>query len=504
MNRLALSLSLLALTLPSVAACGPKKSAAVDVAATVAPPATDPNAWRATAPAPGLEKPYQAPAATRFTLSNGVPVYLVQQGELPLVSVRLWMGVGREANPIGKAGLVAMTATMLDEGTKTRDSAAIAGDAALLGAELTINAGDESTVVALDALTGSTLGPSLDLMADVVLRPKLDKKDFARVRGDTLAAIQAASAEPNDTARRVFLGQLFGADHPYGTPGVGTTASVTALKLADVKKAYADQWHAGNAAFVVVGKVDEATVKAELEARFGSWKPGKSRRAEVAPPVAPMRLRVVFREQSGSVQSVLRVGTLAPARTHEGYWREQVTVTLFGGMFSSRLNMALREEKGWSYGAYAGIGDSRDHGVFQARTSVQADKTAESLQVILDELAGQANRAPTEAELKLTRDSLTKSLPGNFESNAATAAAFLQVPGFGMPVDAWRSYSAHVTAVDGDMVAAASKARLDATHMLAVVVGPRTIEVDDGKGTKSTVDVVATLKAMGHEFVEVK
>ncbi len=504
MNRLALSLSLFALSLPGVAACGPKTSSAVDVAATVAAPPRDPNAWRATTPAPGLEKPYQPPAATRFVLSNGVPVFLVQQGDLPLVSVRLWMGVGREANPPGKAGLIAMTATMLDEGTKTRDSAAIAGDAALLGAELSISAGDESTVVALDALTGSTLGPSLDLMADVVLRPKLDKKDFARMQGDTLAAIQAASAEPNDTARRVFLGQLFGADHPYGTPGVGTTTSVTALRLADIKKAYAEYWHSGNAAFVVVGKVDEATAKAELESRFGSWKAGKSKRAEVAPPVAPMKLRVVFREQAGSVQSVVRVGTLAPSRTGDGYWREQVAVTLFGGMFSSRLNMALREEKGWSYGAYAGNSDSRDHGIFQARTSVQADKTAESLQVILDELAAQANRAPTDAELKLTRDSLTKSLPGNFESNAATAGAFLQLPGFGMPVDTWRSYSAHVNGVAIDAVAAASKQRLDTTHMLAVVVGPRTIEVDDGKGVKTTVDVVASLKAMGHEFVEVK
>lgn len=501
MSRLVLSSALFGVL--ALVACAPKAPAPVE-APTASVPPPDPEAWRATRPAPGVERAWKAPAATRFTLSNGLPVYLVPQGDLPLVSVRLWLGLGREANPAGKAGLVALTASMLDEGTKTRDSATIAADAARLGAELYVNAGDESTVVALDALTGETLGPSLDLMADVVLRPRFDKKDFARVQGDVVAAIQAAAADPNDVARRVFLAELYGAAHPYGTPAAGTVASVKALKLADVTKAYAQHFHAGNAALVVVGKLDEAAARAALEPRFGAWKAQAPARAPVAAPAAPTALRVVFKEQPGAVQSALRVGGFGPARGAPEYWRDLVTINLFGGMFSSRLNMALREEKGWSYGAYAGLADSRDFGVFQARSNVQADKTAESLQVILDELAGQAARVPTDAEMTLVRDSLTKSLPGNFESNAATAQAFVNVPAYGLGADAWQTFPASVDAVDAAAVAAGSKARLDKATMVAVVVGPRVAEVDDGKGGKTTIDVVASLRALGHTFVEVR
>jgi zinc protease len=494
----------LALLVPGLAACAPKQPEPVVVAA---PPPPDPEAWRATQPPPAPEKAWSAPVAKSFTLSNGISVYLVEQGDLPLVSVQLVFGVGREANPAGKAGLLSLTASMLDEGTRTRDGATLASDAAKLGADLTIAAGDEAVVVSLDALTGETLGPSLDLLADVVLNPAFDKKVFARVQGDVVAALQAGKSEPNEVARRVFAAQLWGADHPYGTPSQGSEASVKALKLADVTKAYAANLHAGNAAFVIAGRLDEASAKAALDARFGKWtapKGWKAGRAAVTPPAPPLKTRVVFQEQPGAVQSVLRVGTIAPARTSPDYWKDQVAVNLFGGMFGSRLNMALREEKGWSYGAYAGIGDGRDYGVFQARTSVQADKTAESVQVVFDELKAQASRTPGAAELKLAQDSMVKSLPGNFETNGSTAGAFIQVPRFGLPVDLWRSYGANVAGVDAAAVADASRTLLDAGKVLVVVVGPRTVEVDDGQGGKRTVDVVAGLQALGQEFVEVK
>lgn len=504
MKRVTVSvLSLVLLGMPGLAACGPKKPPVIQEVAETPPP-VDPNAWRAAVPAPGPERAWTAPAATKFELSNGIPVYLVKQGELPLVSVRLNMAIGREGNPKGKAGLLALTASMLDEGTKTRDSSTIASDAAALGAELGISAGDENTVVALDALGGTELEPSLDLMADVVLHPKFDKKDFSRVQGDTVAAIQAASSEPNDIARRVFLQQLWGKDHPYGVPAAGTEASVKALKLADVTKAYGDWWHSGNAAFVVAGNIDEARLKPLLEARFGAWKKGKAAHTAVAAPSVPLKPRIVFHEKPGAVQSVLRVGSLAVSRSSPDYWSDQVAVNLFGGMFSSRLNMALREEKGWSYGAYAGMSDSRDFGIVQARGSVQADKSAESVQVVMEELGKQLAAPPSAEMIKLTRDSLTKSLAGSFETNAATAGAFLAVPQYGLPVDAWQSYAKNVNGIDAAATLEASKRLLAPERMLVVVVGPRTIEVDDGKGGKTTVDVAGNLAKLGYEFIDQK
>ncbi|MFZ5482259.1 MAG: M16 family metallopeptidase [Myxococcota bacterium] len=466
----------------------------------VTPPAPppDPEAWRAQQPAPEPEKAWSPPAARSFTLSNGIPVYFVANEGLPLASVRLVVKVGREANPAGKAGLGALAANMLDEGTKTRTGAQIAAEAQALGAELSVGGGDELAWVALDALTGEPLAKSLDLMADVALAPKFDAKDFARVKAETLTGIQSARAEPRDVAARVFLAQLWGASHPYGVPSVGTEASVAGLKAGDVKKFYGAHWHAGNAAFVVAGAVDEATLKPLLEARFGGWKAGKATRAEVLAPSVPAKTRVVFVEQPGAVQSVLRVGTAGPKRTAPEFQPANVAGTIVGGMFWSRLNMNLREEHGWSYGAYGGFSESRDFGTFAVRTSVQADKTAPAVAEVLKELAAAAQTAPSDEILKRAKDGLTKSLAGNFETNAATAYSFLAIPGFGLPNDLWSGWLAELEKVDANAVAAQAKRSFDTNRMLVVVVGPRTIEAGGQK-----VDVVAELKALGHEFVEV-
>lgn len=490
-----------ALAIPTLAACGPKK---VEPVVSEAPAPVDPNAWRAQRPAPGPEAAYTAPTAATFNLSNGVPVYLVKQGELPLVSVRLLVTTGRESNPKGKAGLASLTANLLDEGTKTRDSSTIATDASRLGAELSVSAGEETAVVALDALTGAELGPSLDLLADVALNPKFDKTAFARVQSEVLTTIQSAKSEPRDVVSREFLAQYWGADHPYGTPAIGSETSVKAIKLADVTKQYAQTWHAGNASIVVAGNIDQATLQPLLEARFGKWKRGLGSRNQVAAPVALLKTRVVFVEQPGAVQSVIRVGGPGPKRSDPAYWPNEVAATLFGGMFSSRLNMNLREEHGWSYGAYGGLGISRDFGVFAARTSVQADKTAPAVGEILKEMRAQAGRSPTADEMKLTVANLVKSLPGNFANNAATAGTFLQIPAQGLAADAWATYPASINAVTAEAAGAAGKTLLDADKALIVVVGPRTVEVDDGKGGKVNVDVVAELKALGFEYVEAK
>jgi zinc protease len=503
-KRFASLVLLLALTLPSAADAKPKKAPEPPPPAPVepAPPPPDPEAWRATAPGPGPERAWAPPAATTVTLANGIPVHVVQNDGLPLVSVRLVMKVGREANPAGKAGLGALTANLLDEGTKRRTATQIASEASALGADLSVGAGDELAYVSLDALLAE-LPKSLDLMADVALQPKFGGADVTRVKAETLTSIQSAKAEPRDVVGRTFAAALYGADHPYGTPTIGSEASVSALKAGDVKSFYKTWWHAGNAAFVVTGKVDAATVKAELDARFGAWKAGKATRLEATKASVPVKTRVVFVEQPGAVQSVLRVGTVGPARTGADFMAANMAGTLVGGMFSSPINMNLREDKGWSYGAFGGFNESRDAGLFAVRTQVQADKTAPAIDEILKELATAAANVPSDKDLTMARDYLLKSLPGNFETNAATAGSFLAVPQFGLPADFWASYGTQVSTVDGTASAAAARTYFDAKRMLIVVAGPRTVTVKDAEGKDVTTDIVAELKARGFEFVEV-
>lgn len=467
--------------------CGPK-----DAPVEAMVPVVDPEAWRAQQPPAGPETAWVPPTATSFQLSNGIPVYLVENPTLPLVTVDVLMAVGRDANPAGKAGLHALTASMLDEGTKKRTGAELAGAVADLGAELSVWGGGDSSMVVLDALGGEALAPSLDLLAEVLLQPRFDKADFARVKQQTLDQIAADKAQPRDVASRTFARALFGADHPFGTATVGETETVTTLTLKDAQGLYKTWWHAGNATLVVTGATTQAELQPLLEARLGKWAKGKATRADLPVPEAPEQTRVIFKEQPGAVQSVVYVGRPAMARTSDEFWPAYIAGTLFGGMFGSRLNMNLREEHGWSYGAYGGFSEDRAIGIFSARSSVQADKTAPAVAEIVKELKA-AQREPTAEELALTRDYLAKSLPGSFETNNATAGAFAGVLANGLGPDAWARYTDELMAHDAAAVGAAATRWLEPSHMLVVVVGPAVAKGDDGV----EVDTVQALKDLG-------
>lgn len=460
--------------------------------AVVAPP-PDPHAWRATQPVPAAEEPWTAPQASRFELKNGIPVYLVENPNLPLVTVQVVMAVGRDANPKGKAGAQALTASMMDEGTRKRTGGQLAADLGAQGAELSVSGGGDNSMVVLDALGGEALPPALDLLTEVLLSPRFDKGDFARVKQQTLDQIAANKAEPRDVASRLFQGALFGPSHPYGSAVIGDEGSVKALALSDVQALYKSWWHAGNATLVVSGAITQAELKSLLDARLGGWAKGKATRGELPAAPAASATRILFKEQPGAVQSVIYAGRTAPGRISPDYPAANVAGTLFGGMFGSRLNMNLREEKGWSYGAFGGFSEDRAVGVFSARASVQADKTAPAVGEILKELQG-ARREPTAEELKLTRDYLIRSLPGSFEGNRGTAGAFALAIANGQGADAFVQFPAEVNGPDSAAVGVAATRWLDPTAMTVVVVGPAKTAGDDGV----EVDTVEALKSLGH------
>ena len=214
------------------------------------------------------------------------------------------------------------------------------------------------------------------MLAEVVLSPRFDKADFTRVQSQVLTGILSARSDPRTVGRLAFARNLYGADHPYGLPLSGTEASVKGIKLKDVQDFYAQRAHAGNATLVVTGAISHDAMLPLLEARFGGWKALANTRSKVEIPIAPEKTRLVFIEQPGAVQSVIRLGSFTHSRHDDAYWPANLAVYLYGGMFSSRLNMNLREEKGWSYGASAGTVGMKDHGTFSASSSVQADQTA--------------------------------------------------------------------------------------------------------------------------------
>jgi zinc protease len=326
-------------------------------------PVVDPEAWRSSIPGPATESTWQPPVPETFQLSNGIPVVLIERHELPLVSVRLMMRAGRETAP-DQPGLPTLTADLLDEGTRERDGARFAEAAGALGANLQSGQGGEYGWVLLDALAGEPLLPSLDLMVEMLREPSF--AEFDRVRQAEIDQLAAASAVPGWHAERIASSELFGKDHPYGVLPSGTAESLSSLKKGHVKKFYKSWWQPANFALVVAGDVSRADLQEALETRLGDWKAKPGKAAEVAPPTPPASTRIVFRDHPGAVQSAIRVVSPGPSRTSDGYMPTLLAATIFGGMFSSPLNMNLREQHGWAYGAYAYLAEAKDYGRFTA------------------------------------------------------------------------------------------------------------------------------------------
>jgi zinc protease len=452
-------------------------------------PVVDPEAWRSSIPGPATESTWQPPVPETFQLSNGIPVVLIERHELPLVSVRLMMRAGRETAP-DQPGLPTLTADLLDEGTRERDGARFAEAAGALGANLQSGQGGEYGWVLLDALAGEPLLPSLDLMVEMLREPSF--AEFDRVRQAEIDQLAAASAVPGWHAERIASSELFGKDHPYGVLPSGTAESLSSLKKGHVKKFYKSWWQPANFALVVAGDVSRADLQEALETRLGDWKAKPGKAAEVAPPTPPASTRIVFRDHPGAVQSAIRVVSPGPSRTSDGYMPTLLAATIFGGMFSSPLNMNLREQHGWAYGAYAYLAEAKDYGRFTASAAVQADKTAPSVQEILRELEKSSGAPPSAEMLSLAQDNTRKSVAGEFETNASTTAAFSTLVRYGLPLDTWRNWSQIVTGTGLDKVGQASSA-LDPKRQIVVVVGPRTVQGEDGQ-----VDVVKELEALGY------
>lgn len=485
-----------ALVAPAASADTPPAAAANPAAAAAPAGDADPLAWRSTPPGPGADTGWEVPTPVRFTLGNGIPVYLVQRPDLPLVSVQLRIAASRDVNPAGKAGLAHLVAAMLDEGTRTRPALQIAEDAESLGANLSVGTTDEASYVTLDALTDA-LEPSLDLLADVASNPAFQQADLDRVKNDVLTELARRASDPPQVARAAFARAAFGDAHPYGYLDIGTRESVRSITRKDVQDFYKSWWHAGNAALVVAGNVDQARAQALLEARFGKWKARKDKRPVLPAVSNPPKVKLLFVEQPGSVQSVIAFGHLSIPRSSPDYAATKAMLALLGGMFSSRINMNLREEHGWSYGAYAGLADGTALGMFRGSTSVQADATAPAVAEILKEIREMRQATPSAAELQLAKDSLRGDIAGVFETNSGAAGFFATLPTFRLPDDAWRTYLQQVRALTPEQVQAAAASQLSPDNLVIVVAGPGKVTAPGEDGQPKEIDVAAALSALG-------
>jgi zinc protease len=427
---------------------------------------------RSTLPVPHgfAEAPF--PKLERATLDNGMQLIVAERHAVPVVQFSLQLNAGYAADQFASPGVATMTMEMLDEGTATLDALEISDALAGLGANLTSGANLDFSVVGLSALK-ENLDESLAIYADVILNPAFSTTELERLKRLQLASIQQEKNTPTDMALRLLPELLFGSGHAYALPmtGSGTEEAVSALTRDDLVAYHSAWFKPNNATMIVAGDITLAEIEPKLEALFARWRPGEvpaKRLPETEVPAAP---RVYLIDRPGAEQSVVIAGHLIPKRDPGNAIAVDAMNDILGGAFTSRVNMNLREDKGWTYGADTVVVDTQAQRPFLAIAPVQADQTAASMQEIkseIDELLGSS--PPTAEEVATSKRRSTLTLPGRWETTRAIVRDIAELVRFDLPFDYWDRYAELVGALDAAEVDAAADL-LDTRRLTWVVVG---------------------------------
>jgi len=457
------------------------------------------EAMEANLPKPQADPLLKLPTIQRRKLSNGLEVLIAEQHELPVVNMNLVIKSGAANDPTTAAGLASMTADLWDEGTKTRTALELSDEISALGARLNVNAGWDSTSANLLTLTRH-LDRALGLYADTIINPAFDAKEFDLLRARRRTQLLQQRDNANAIAGVVYASLLYGADHPYGHPLVGTETSLGAMTAEDVRNFYQTYYRPNNAALIVVGDVNPAQLIPKLETAFGAWKAGAAPpAANVSAPPARDHAALYLVDKPGAAQSVIQIGQVGVARATPDYFPLLVLNSMLGGAFVSRINLNLREDKGYTYGARTAFDYRRGPGPFTASAGVFTNVTKESLVEFLKELRGIRGDQPvTEKELSYFRQSLIRSYPRSFETPEQIAGRLSDLVLYGLPDDYFNNYTARVRAVTLADVTRVAKQYLDPSRMAIVVVGDRKVIEP---GLRSLVEVgntVTVLDTEGH------
>ena len=397
------------------------------------------------------------PALQRTKLKNGIEVVLAERHEVPVVQVSLTFPGGYTADVGRKLGTASFAMSMMSESAAGMDTLALADRAEGLGANIGSSASLEDSTVYLSAIKDQ-LPASLDLLADVVLRPDFADKEIERVRTAWIAGIQQEKTRPNGVAMRLLPPLIYGAGHPYAIPlsGTGTEDSIKALTRADLVDFHHDFVRPDNATVIVVGDTDLKTIVPMLEARFGKWKAPEAalELTKISPVALPEATRVYLIDQPGAIQANILVGQAVNSTMDPKALDFDLANGVLGGKFSSRLNMKLREEKQWSYGAYSFASASKGQRAWLGFAPVQIDKTAEAITEMSKDIAGFATGTQP-----VTTDELTKikvnnvlSLPGAYETAGAVMGAIGGIVRYQRPDDYVRTLKDRTEAVSLDAV----------------------------------------------------
>ncbi len=454
----------------------PRSAEDTDAKVTVVPPYTQDfettQNWRKDPPKPGPDPVLHLPTPKTFALANGMKVYVIEEHALPVVSAALVTLSGGEENPKDKPGLAGYTARMLTEGTAARSSTQLANDVAQIGAGLGSNADMDNASVSIGALSNNT-APALEILSDVVRHPAFKDEEVERIRKQRLVAILQEGDQPLASAVRVGGKVLYG-DQPYAYRPVGTTESVKAMTRAEMTSFWSAHYVPKNAALIFAGDLTETDARRLAEKYFGEWTSSPTAASMPLPPAPnPPERKLVIVDKPGSPQTTLVAFGLGVKRNTPDYAAVNEMNSVLGGLFSSRINMNLREKNGYTYGAFSGFFFYRGGGPFFALAQVRTDVTAPATKELFAELNRIHTDPATPEELKLAKDNALRSLPGAFETVGGETGLMAEIFVYGLPNDYFQKLPAEYEAVTPEAVAKAAGDYIHPDHMIVMAVGDR-------------------------------
>lgn len=411
-----------------------------------------------------------APSFARTKLPNGLTVVAVTKRDLPVVDVQLVVPAGATRNRRETAGLASMTAEMLDEGTAVRTALELSEAVDLLGADLDVRVTWDATLAGMHVLA-PRFDDSLRLLAEFMLSPTFPAEELERKREERLNALHQERDEPRIVAARTLARAVFDG-HPYGVPIHGLEDPVRGMQRQDIEDDYRANFSPENAFLVAAGDLDPDALFQLAEELFGNWHTSAPR-IETPALSSPRQRTIVLVDRPGAPQSEVRFGHPGPARNTPEYFPLIVANTVLGGSFKSRLNMRLREDKGYTYGASSAFAFRKDGGAFTGGTAVFTDVTDDTIRITLDEVQRMAALGAEADEVERARQYLAYGFARNLEMTADLVTALSDVLLYELPDDYLDRYSENVLSVGVEDVRAAASKWLDPEHLTIAVVGDR-------------------------------
>ncbi len=406
------------------------------------------------------------------TLSNGLQVIAVSHHEQPAVSLRLFVRGGGAQDPVSKPGVAYLAASLLDQGTTTKNAEQIANTIDSIGGAIGSGAGSDYTSITA-AVMKDSLGLALDLVSDLARNPAFANEEIERQRQQILSGLKVSYDDPDYIAGVVFDRLVYGF-HPYGKPDSGTPASLAALTRADLLAFHKRWFGANNAILAIVGDVTPEEAFAGAERAFGSWPRIDLPQTKPDEPPPPTR-RVVIIDRPGAVQTEIRVGNISLPRRHRDYLALDIAMKILGGEGGNRLHRVLRSEKGLTYGASADLNALKDTGDLVAETDTRSETTAEALRIVVDEIVRLQRQRVQQRELTDAQEYLTGSFPLTIETPSAIALQVLNAVFYGLDLNDLQTYRERVNMITVDDIQRVAQEYLHPDRLTIVLVGDASV-----------------------------